>query len=487
MKNTFSKRRMRFGMGIGREWRNGDILLSALIFSAIAISLTVVLVNWAATVLKTTRLMQVREQSFQIAEAGIDYYRWHLAHAATDYTDGTGGTGPYVHEVKDTLGNVIGQFSLTITPPPIGSTIVKVKSTGVASSSVPIARSILATMAIPSLAKFAVVANDNMRFGEGTEVFGPIQSNGGIRFDGLAHNLISSAKDTYIDPDTNKKAFGVYTTVSPVDPVPPAPVPYRPDVFMAGRLFPVPAFDFAGLTVDLSKMKADAQSGGKYFSSSGKQGYHIILKTNGTFDIYKVKSLQSASSWCSYYDNGQSNWGTWSISQQQFVGNYPLPTNGVIFVEDNVWVDGQIANARVTIAAGQFPDNPTTRKSITVNSDLLYTNYDGTDVMSLVAQGDINVGLYSDDNLRIDGALVAQNGRVGRYYYSSNCGSTYKRSSITLDGMIATNLRYGFAYTDGTGYGERNIIYDSNLLYSPPPSFPLTSDQYQTISWQEVR
>ncbi|MBU6426707.1 hypothetical protein KGQ27_00490 [Patescibacteria group bacterium] len=470
----------------GKSCKNGDILISVLVFSAIAITVTIALVNWAATVLKTTRLLQVREQAFQIAEAGIDYYRWHLAHAQSDYQDGTGVAGPYVHDFTDASGNIIGQFSLNITPPPIGSTIVKIKSTGTVSSNPSVKRSILATMAIPSLAKFAVVANDNMRFGAGTEVFGPVQSNGGIRFDGLAHNLISSSETTYTDPDTGLTEFGVYTTVTPQDPQPPAAVPYRPDVFMAGRQFPVPAFDFTGLTVDLSQIKANAQSGGEYFSSSGKQGYHIILKTNDTFDLYKVKSLQSASSWCSYYDNGQANWGTWSISQQQFVGNYPFPANGLIFVEDNLWIDGQINGARLTIAAGQFPDNPTTRRSITVNSNLVYTNYDGSDTLALIAQGDVNVGLNSADTLRIDGALVAQNGRVGRYYYSSYCGSNYKRTSITTDGMIATNQRYGFAYTDGTGYQTRDIIYDSNLLYGPPPSFPLTSDQYQTISWQEV-
>jgi hypothetical protein len=33
------------------------------------------------------------EQSLSIAEAGINYYRWHLAHSPQDYTDGTGGSG----------------------------------------------------------------------------------------------------------------------------------------------------------------------------------------------------------------------------------------------------------------------------------------------------------------------------------------------------------------------------------------------------------
>jgi hypothetical protein len=86
-------------------------------------------------------------------------------------------------------------------------------------------------------------------------------------------------------------------------------------------------------------------------------------------------------------------------------------------------------------------------------------------------------------------ALIAQNGRIGRYYYSTSCksGGTnwYTRDTITLYGMLATYARYGFAYTDGTGYTNRLINYDANLLYGPPPSFPLTSDQYTTISWEE--
>jgi hypothetical protein len=159
-------------------------------------------------------------------------------------------------------------------------------------------------------------------------------------------------------------------------------------------------------------------------------------------------------------------------------------------VEDNLWVEGAINTARVTIAAGRFPDSPATRPAITVNNNLTYTNYDGTDVVSLISQGNLNVGMVSQDNLRIDAALVAQNGRVGRYYYpgpgNRTCAPYHSRASITLYGMIVTNLRYGFAYTDGNGYDVRNITYDANLLYGPPPSFPLTTDQYQVISWQEI-
>ncbi len=470
------------------NFSRGIILVNVLIFMGIAISVTAALVNWGATVLKTTRTLASSEQAFQIAEAGVEYYRWHLAHAPIDYKDGTTTPQPYIHTVKDASGDIVGQYALTITAPPVGSTIVKVKSKGTIASDPTISRTIQATLAIPSLAKFAVVANDDMRFGDGTEVFGPIHSNGGIRFDGLAHNLVTSSQTTYDDPDdgVGTHKFGVYTTVGTDDPNPPAAVPNRPDVFIAGRQFPIQSFDFAGLTLDLSQMKATArQATGRYFYPSGSQGYRIVLKTNDTFDVYKVTSLETPPNNCKAAA-GQTNWGLWSIKNQTFVANYAFPANGVIFVEDHLWIEGKINTARLTVAAGKFPDYVNTRKSITVNSDLLYTNYNGTDVIALVAQGDFNVGLISDTDLRVDGAIIAQNGRVGRFYYGANCGSEYVRSAITLYGMIASNLRYGFAYTDNTGYTTRNIIYDGNLLYGPPPSFPLTSSNYQTISWEEV-
>jgi type II secretory pathway pseudopilin PulG len=479
----------------------GIVLVNVLIFASISILVVSALVNWGAVVLKTTRTLDVREQAFQIAEAGIEYYRWHLAHAPADYQDGTGVTKTYYHTVTDNDGDIKGQYALTITPPPVGSTIVKIRSVGTTTADATISRTIQATLAIPSLAKFAVVANDKMRFGATTEVFGPIHSNQGIRFDGLAHNIITSSVSSYDDTDPDDcnvgLSFGVHTCASPSDPSPPTALPNRSDIFNAGRQFPVQSFDFSGLTVDLATIKTNATASGRYIPSSGSQGYYIVLKTNDTFDLYKVTALENAPNGCSN-DAAQTGWGTWSIKTKvhpttgvaNSPQNYPIPANGLIFVEDHVWVSGTINTARVTIAAGLFPDNIATRKDIIVNNDIMYTNYDGSDVISLIAQGNVSTGLISEDNLRIDAALVAQNGRAGRFYYGSGCKISgtnyYVRTQLTLYGMIATNQRYGFAYTGGTGYQSRDIIYDSNLLYGPPPSFPLTSSQYSTISWEEI-
>ncbi|KKW25202.1 MAG: hypothetical protein UY68_C0005G0060 [Parcubacteria group bacterium GW2011_GWF2_52_12] len=475
--------------------QRGYLIIHTIVYGAIALILITGLANWGSVNIRAGRDAALREQAFQIAEAGIEYYRWHLAHASTDYQDGAGAPGPYVHEYRDATGAVIGTFTLTITPPPVGSTLVIVVSEGVVTANPSITRRIEAKFAIPSIAKFAFVANSKMRFGAGTEVFGPIHSNDGIRFDGLAHNLVTSFKYSYDDPDhSGADEYGVHTHLSPSDPIPPVPPPpgtppSRTDVFISGRQVSVPAVDWNGFTQDLSQMKTDAQTSGRYFAGSGALGYNIVLKTDDTFDLYTVTSLVSPQSNC-YNSQNQSGWGTWSIASETLLGNYAFPANGLVFLEDNVWVEGTISSARLTIAAGRFPESSSTNANIIVNEDIRYTNYDGADVLGLIAQGNINVGLVSNDVLTIDAAIVAKNGRAGRYYYryafSKSCSPYHQRDTINLFGMIATKERYGFAYTDGNGYETRNIIYDGNLLYGPPPSFPLTSDQYQTISWREL-
>jgi type II secretory pathway pseudopilin PulG len=127
---------------------SGLILVNVLVFAVIAIVVTTALINWGTTMLKSSQQLIAREQAFQIAEAGIDYYRWHLAHSHSDYTDGNSAssTGPYIHTFKDKDGVVIGQFDLTITPPITGSTVVKIKSKGTVASTT-VSRTIQTTLA----------------------------------------------------------------------------------------------------------------------------------------------------------------------------------------------------------------------------------------------------------------------------------------------------------------------------------------------------
>lgn len=464
----------------------GYILVQVIVFASVSAYILGALINWAAVDIKASRQAADRELAIQIAEAGVDYYRWHLAHAPTDYYDGTGQASTYIHDFLDKNNNVIGQFALDITPPQLGSSLVTIKSTGSVLNAPSLTRTIQVKLAKPSMAKFAVVANDYMRFGEGTEVFGPIHSNKGIRFDGLAHNIVSSSATTTDDPDhTGAEELAVHTHLSPTDPLPPNTLPDRPDVFEVGRAIGVGEADFDGITGDISQIKIQAlETDGFWRAGSGALGYHVVLKTNDTFDLKRVDTVTTVST-CE---------NKWSIGTETLLGNYPFPANGIIFLEDHTWVNGQINGAQLTIVAAALPENASTLKNIIVNNDLLYTKYDGTDVIGLIAQNNIFAGLISEDDLRIDAALMAQNGMVGRPSYLSSCSSTYyNRQTLTLWGMIATNSRYGFAWINTTtneqisGYINRILYYDSSLLYNPPPSFPLTSDQYITLSWEEIK
>lgn len=499
-----------------KSLNNGQLSIQILIFGAVAVIFVAGFLIWLDTVSESIVRSYDKTQAFDIAEAGIEYYRWHLAHAPNDFQDGTSSTGPYTHNYFNTDGKLVGQFILNITPPPVGSSVVIIKSTGKVVSDPTIEKIIQVKMGITSFAQYAAILNGDVRFGAGSEVWGEIFSNGGIHFDGLAHNLVESALTTYSDPDhsnpSGQQEYAVHTHVIPppgtgVDDsfqpleAPPNPLASRPDVFMAGRKIGVPAADFTGITLNLVSIKNLAQSNGFYLgSSTSGLGYDVVLHTNNTFDLYTVTAIAPPPNGCTNVSN-QPGWGSWSIGSETLLGTYPTPTSGMIFLGDDVWVRGQINNSRLTIASARFPDNPATRSSITVNDNLTYTNYDGRDVIGLIAQQDINVGLYSDDILTIDGALMAQDGRVGRYYYrppsstggtNSRCAPWHIRQEITVYGMIGSNQRYGFAYADfggpsTTGYLIRNFIYDSNLLYGPPPSFPLASQTYQTLSWDELK
>src|SRR6185437_6648273 len=79
------------------------------------------------------------QRAFNIAEAGVNYYMWHLSHSSTDYKDGqstpttpdpTLGYGPYTHNYVDANADTEGTFTLWINPQGNGSTIVSIRSIG---------------------------------------------------------------------------------------------------------------------------------------------------------------------------------------------------------------------------------------------------------------------------------------------------------------------------------------------------------------------
>jgi len=457
----------------------GSILAYGLIIMfSISIIMTSI-ISFVASQTKYALQSHAKEQAFQIAESGIQFYRWYLAHQVEGrsaqqvedfWTSGTayGVDEPYEVEYADPGGDVIGKYRLEVIPPTSGTTVVTVKSTAWTYRYPAQQRIINVRFRKPVWSEYIVLANDTLRFGAGTEVFGKIHSNQGIRFDAIAHNIVSSSLYSYNDPDhSGNDEFGVHTHTAPVDPLPPAAVPDRPDVFRGGRALEVGTVDFTGVLGDLNYIKSQALSGvnGSLYFNNDHQGRHIILNTDDTFSIRTVRSFNASTNMINNYD------GSWAT--------YPIPNNGAIFVENHVWVEGTLDGRKVTIVAANL--SSASLKNVYLGKDIRYTNNDCTDVLGIIAQSDIEVYKGSEDDLRIDAALLAQNGRVGRAHYT---GNGTNKSVITLFGALATNQRYGFSWTDNTGYTTRNLYFDNNLLYCPPPYFP-SGTQYEMDLWEE--
>lgn len=477
-----------------RETRRGQFSVEMIFLAAIVVTVIAGFVSLAASFLQLSVRAQNDEQAAEIAEAGINYYEWHLAYAPEDFEDGTGQPGPYVHPYYNKNGVEIGTFTLTITAPPSGSTIVTVTSEGTVLANSSIQKIIQVRLGIPSFAQYAWVLNASTTFGSTAQVYGVIDANNGLYFQAgaVAHNVVESALNTYGGPTTCNGSSTQWAVYTDGDNCPPTALSTSTsNVFLAGRQLGVPAVDFTGITEDLATIKAEAQASGTYFASSTVLGYDLNLQST-TYSVYKVTALVNAPNGCTNSDN-QSGWGTLSINTETLFATGTIPENGNLFFEDNLWVRGQVNNKRITIASGRFPASPSTYSSITVNSSTVYTNFNGSDTIALISQNNINVGLVSDNNLTIDAALIAQNGHIGRYDYA-NCGTYATRNSLTTDGILATNQQSGFAYTYAApytsydnGYSTRTYNYDTNLLYAPPPSFPLTTDSYSLLSWTELQ
>lgn len=451
----------------------GDVLV-VMLFVVFIFSVTMFpIINWAVIESKTIRSGVAREQALQIAEAGINYYQWHLAHFPSDYKDGTGASGPYVHDYADLDNqNIIGQYSLVITAPTNGSTIVTIQSTGWTTANPQVKRTITARYGIPSLAIYSFLSNDVIWIGSGETINGQMQSNNGIRFDGVGNAPISSAKSTYTCPSTQGS------------PCPTTKAGVWGSAAQAIKNFwqyPVPAVDFSALTSNLASMKTLALAGGIYLPPSNTNGYSIVFNSAGTVSVYKVTALNTTPTGWDVYNVPHNEDIDYKTRALQYT--VAIPTNGTIYIEDNVWVEGTV-NGRVMLAAAKLPYVASTAPTIYIPNNILYQAKDGTSVLGLLSQKDIIVTYSAPLNLEIDAALISQNGSAQFFYYSPSKIKT----SISIYGSIMSFGQWTWTYVNGSGnnvsgFTTTTDTYDNNLLYAPPPGFPLSSSGYKQLSW----
>lgn len=451
----------------------GSVLIMTLVFVAMFVAIFLALSGLVNRTYHQSVLQSHDELAFQIAEAGLNYARWRLAHASTDFSQET-------RDVTDQFAGVLGRYALTFETPLAGSSTVLITSAGTTQALPERTVQLRARYALPSLARYSYVTNSDVYFA--AEMHGPLHANGGIRMDGQSDSVVASAQETY--------------TCQPIHGCNPAQS--KPGIWGTGEekalwQYPVPPVDYASLTLDLAAMKTAAQASNTYYPASGVFGYQLVFNANNTYSIYRVTQKAPAVYSCEY--NSNNNWSCGSFSHdvqaQALVETKAVPAGGVLYIEDQAWVRGDIRD-RVTVAAGRFPDNPATNVDVIVNGSISYGGVkDGTRAFGVIAQRHILIPWSgAQDTLFMDGAYLAQKGKFGRRYYNC-CGAGAHRlkTRIEIYGMIGSSQVPGTTWTSGgvvvSGYQQKVQYYDPNLRYDPPPYFP-TTGQYEFISWEQL-
>jgi hypothetical protein len=234
-------------------------------------------------------------------------------------------------------------------------------------------------------------------------------------------------------------------------------------------------------------MMDSAVADGLYLSDD-YPGYHLIFSNDGTVTIRRVTSIGSYTGYDSELPHCQSR--PQRILSENTMGTYNVADLPIIFAEAHIWVEGTV-RGRTTVVAARFPIE-SNYMNIWIPNNILYTAYDGSDALGLVAQHDIYFTRNIPEAFQVDAALLAQSGKIIRHGYFSGCGDAGShniKNSLTLNGTVISFEKSYWNFTQSgnlvSGFITRTTNYDGNLLFAPPPFFP-TSGEYQFISWKEI-
>ncbi len=464
----------------GQKWQPGYFLPMLLAFAAVMLITTGAIMSLNYNNYSVVKRQVKSNQALSIAEAGINYYLWHLSHNNLDYCDGQSCTGlgpygPYNHIYKNTAGEVLGSYNITITPPQSSNTVVSVRSDGVTTSGEK--RTVVATLGIPSFAQYSFVTNSEAWFGDTESTNGLVHSNRGIHYDGTANGVVASAVNTYVPAS----CFGGNGTT-------------KNGVWGLGGptsywQFPVPTVDFNQLTSNLSDLQTAGNANGIFLptllnaqNQKTHSGYAVRFNAGNTITVGRVTaSLDSGGTTSSCVRHGRYRSLIQSVIWEGT--DRALPTNGVIFVADNVWVWGTIG-ARITLASGRLPATASTDTNIFLQNDINYTVKNGSVALGLISQSDLVVNSASEDDLNIDAYLLSQKGKVFRPYYPFNT-----KTKISVYGGIGSSSWWTWSWVNGSnqiisGYRTTVQTYDNYLALNPPPQFP-TTGSFAVLSWKE--
>lgn len=465
----------------------GSVILLVIVFGAVFFMMLLALAGYVLSQNRVQDVTRQRGEAFAVSEAGLDYYRWFLSHFPGNTTNGTGQPGPYVKSYNDPEYGVEGTYSLSVTGNGSCGLIqsVDVTSTGVPTDAPNVKSVLTARYAAPSVAAYSYIVGSSVWAGSDRVINGPYHSNGGIRMDGTANAPVSSSLSTW----NCTSSFGCSPSQSAA-----------PGVVGTGTnsnlwSYPTPQVDFAGIAANFASLKTTATTNGifipRFSTNTGHSpnphvGYHLVFHANGTVVVTKVTAVTALP--VTPVNSADSTTDYTLIRTETSYQTYNLPANcGVIFVEDNAWIEGVIP-AKVTVVAAGVIDSSFT-PDIVLRGNITYAATDGSDGLTVIGAHDILIAPDSPNNMTLNGIFVAQSGAFGRNLY--DCPSSYEpRSSLTILGTTVSNLRTGTKWLNGCGGGDagyqtRTDAFDRQNSTNPPPFTPTTSTQWQFVDWQQ--
>ncbi|MBD3208721.1 MAG: hypothetical protein GF370_04700 [Candidatus Nealsonbacteria bacterium] len=473
-----------------KKYQKAVITTYALVFGAIFLVLMSSLFGFILLQLKQASRERAWNKSLEVAEAGLEYYRWCL-------NNGVGANCSLEQDYFDALGNQIGRFSLTVESETtcVGEGPTTITSSGWTIDFPQIQRTVQVLYAKRSVAQYAYLLNDNVWAGADREIRGFYHSNGGIRMDGENQSMVTSAQDEWICTDSfgcdpcptsgetpcriegsDCLCPGVFTTSGNS----------QPDLFSS----PAPSFDFDGITIDLAQIKdiTDESPQQYYWPPSADldpeaDGYHLILQNDGTFDVWIITDLQAT-----YAYSIEEGWhDDYFIIQDEYLhtGGISIASScPLVFIEDNLWIEGEV-DGKLTVASADLI-NPSNDTDVVLSGNIDYVSGGiPEDGLAIIGENNLLIPPDSPEQMEIKSILIAQKGRFGRNHYPDNT-----RDQLEIYGSIVSNGRVGTKWTSGgsiiSGYLKRENYFDRNLIYEPPLFVPETSPDFEIVNWQEL-
>lgn len=250
--------------------------------------------------------------------------------------------------------------------------------------------------------------------------------------------------------------------------------------------------DTTALASSLTNLKTYAQASGVYIASSTAYGYKIVFRSDGTFDASPVTGTEVV--WGYSAEDGWVQERT-IIATTGTTVNYAIPAGcPIIFIEDNVWLEGTVSGNATLVAANLV--NAGIDPNIVLTGNITYAHASG-DGLTAIAENSLLISLQSPDAMHLSGIFVADKGHLGRNRYDdigthavpSALASYVIRASLETKGTLASKGAITSKWISGgsfiSGYSSQNDEHDALLGETPPPFTPTTSDYFIFTNWRE--